>query len=149
MTGRPHQSEFRLARGLNLSLTLWLAVAATAGLTGLGQTAAAAPPASPPVVQPAPAAMGKAAFANLLMQVQRRSFGDEKIEVIRDARGAGHHFTCEQVSQLMRTSTAGDEQVKIAAALYPRLVDPDNFPRLTATLAAESDRRKLRQLVGR
>ena len=149
MTERHPQSKFRFAPGINLSLTLWLAAAATAGLTGLGQTMAAAPPAAQPAVQPTPAAMGKAAFANLLMQVQRRSFGDEKIEVIRDARGAGHHFTCEQVSQLMRTSTAGDEQVKIAAALYPRLVDPDNFPRLTTTLTAESDRRKLRQLVGR
>ena len=83
------------------------------------------------------------------MQVQRKSFGDEKLQLVRDASAGGHHFTCEQVGQLMRTTGQGDEQVQIAAALYPRLVDPENFGRLIVTLTAPGDQDKLRRLVGR
>lgn len=105
------------------------------------------PPQSPPYVGPAP--MRGIAFADLLARMQRLSFGDEKVGLARDAASSGNYFTCEQVSQLMKSSAFADEQVKIAAALYPRVVDPQNFVQLTSTLTFDSDRDKLRQLVGR
>jgi hypothetical protein len=105
------------------------------------------PPPPPPLTSPLP--MRNTAFADLLTRMQRLSFGDEKIGLARDAVSSGNFFTCEQVSQLMKTSAFADEQVKIAAALYPRVVDPQNFVQLTSTLTFDSDRDKLRQLVGR
>ena len=96
-----------------------------------------------------PVPMTKAAFAELLKELQRRSFSDEKLNLARDAVTGGAYFTCEQVGQMMRTASFGDDQVKIAATLYPRIVDPQNFIQLTSILTFESDRQKLRQLVGR
>ena len=49
----------------------------------------------------------------------------------------------------MKTSAFGDEQVKIGAMLYPRAVDPQNFMQMTAALTFESDRQKLRRLLGK
>jgi hypothetical protein len=93
-------------------------------------------------------AIGASAFAELLAKMQRLSFGDEKLGLAR-AAGRGNFFTCEQITQLMRTSAFADDQVKIGAALYNKAVDPQNFLQLTSTLAGQSDRDKLRQLVGR
>jgi hypothetical protein len=110
-----------------------------------------APPPVAPLAGPSgpPTPLGKAAFGGLLKQLQRLSFSDEKLSLTRDAVSSGYSFTCEQVAQLMRTSAFGDDQVKIAATLYPRIVDPQNFIQLTSILTFETDRQKLRQLVGR
>jgi hypothetical protein len=106
---------------------------------------------TPPPSSPAPPspAMTQTTFVGLLTKMQRLSFGDEKLGLARDAATSGNFFTCEQVMQLMQTSAFADEQIKIGATLYKRVVDPQNFVQLTSTLAFESDRDKLRQLVGR
>jgi hypothetical protein len=77
------------------------------------------------------------------------SFSDEKQNFARDLVSSGYYFTCEQIVQLMKTSAFGDEQVKIGAMLYPRAVDPQNFMQMTAALTFESDRQKLRRLLGK
>ena len=97
--------------------------------------------------QIAPVAGGQ--FGSLLSQMQRLSFSDEKQNFARDLVSSGYYFTCEQIVQLMKTSAFGDEQVKIGAMLYPRAVDPQNFMQMTAALTFESDRQKLRRLLGK
>ena len=141
-------TQSRTGPCLRLPLTgclLFLAAGAPLGPAGPAWAA----PAAPPAVQPAPPPMTRAAFATLLMQLQRRSFGDEQLGLLRDALRRGHYFTCEQAGQLMRASALSDDQVKIAAALYPQIIDPENFSQLVSMLSRESDRQKLRTLVRR
>lgn len=119
-----------------------------------GPPGAYAPPGAqpgppPPPLPGPPVPIGKAEFNGLLKQLQRLSFSDEKLNLARTTVSSGYAFTCEQVGQLMRTSAFGDDQVRIAATLYPRIIDPQNFIQLTSILTFESDRQKLRQLVGR
>ena len=102
-------------------------------------------PAPVPVVAP----MAPAAFGGALAQMQRLSFSDEKVNYARDLVSSGNYFTCDQIAQLMRTASFGDDQVKIAAMLYKNAVDPQNFTALTTTLTFESDRQKLRRMLGR
>lgn len=108
-----------------------------------------APPQELPGPPGPPGPIGKAEFNGLLKQLQRLSFSDEKLSLARSSVSSGYAFTCEQVGQLMRTSAFGDDQVRIAATLYPRIIDPQNFIQVTSILTFESDRQKLRQLVGR
>ena len=129
----------------------WLVTLATGALVGLGLPRAFAnplPAQASPVLRPAHAPMTAVAFAALLAKLQRLSFGDEQLELARAAVHRGHYFTCTQATQLMRASAFADDQVKIAATLYPRLVDLENSGQLLSTLARESDRQKLRSLVG-
>ncbi len=93
--------------------------------------------------------MTRVAFAGLLMRLQRKSFADEQLGFVRDSVLRGDYFTCEQAGQLMRVAALGDDQVKIAATLYPHLVDPENFAQLLALLPLTSDRLALRSLVSR
>lgn len=105
------------------------------------------PPHSYPHTQAYPVDPGQ--FAQLLSGMKRLSFSDEKYNYARDLVSSGHFFTCEQIVQLMRTATFGEEQVKIGAMLYPRAVDPQNFMQLTSSLTFESDRQKLRRMLGK
>jgi hypothetical protein len=128
-------------RGFPIQLVFWL-YTATLNLSGHQTFAASQPAAAKPVP------MARAAFADLLLQLQRKSFGDEKLQVARAAAASGQRFSCEQVGQLMRTTALGDEQVQIAATLYPRLTDPENLGQLLALLRGPAERDKLRRLVG-
>jgi hypothetical protein len=108
------------------------------------------PPPPPPVYQqPQLAPVGSGQFGSLLQQMQRLSFSDEKLNYARDLVNSGYYFTCEQIVQLMKTSSFGDEQVKIGSTLYPRAVDPQNFMLMTSSMTFESDRQKLRRLIGK
>jgi hypothetical protein len=98
-----------------------------------------------PQVMPVPPSQ----FGSLLSGLQRLSFSDEKQNYVRDLAKSGYYFTCEQIVQLMKTSSFGDDQVKIGSALYPRAVDPQNFMQMTSSLTFESDRQKLRRLIGK
>lgn len=129
----------------SLRFSPWLAAASILALP-LGPPASAHPPA---ISAPAPVPLGKAAFEGLLKQLQRLSFSDEQLTLAREAARGGAFFTSDQVGQLMRTSAFGDNQVRLAAALYPHVVDPQNFAQLASILTFESDRQKLRQLAGR
>jgi hypothetical protein len=102
------------------------------------------PPQPQPVMPMAPGA-----FAQALAQMQRLSFSNEKVNYANDLASSGNYFTCEQIAQLMRAASFGDDQVKIGATLYKNAVDPQNFTVLTTTLTFESDRQKLRRLLGR
>jgi hypothetical protein len=93
--------------------------------------------------------MPVAQFTPLLAQMQKLSWGEEKIRLAQDSASSGNSFSCQQIVQLMGTASWGEEKVKIAAALYPRAVDPQNFSLLTAALQWESERQQLRRAVGK
>lgn len=107
------------------------------------------PPPPPVYQQPAVMPVHPGQFGQLLSQMQRLSFSDEKLNYSRDLVNSGYYFTCEQIVQMMKTSAFGDEQVKIGSTLYPRAVDPQNFMQMTSALTFESDRQKLRRLIGK
>ena len=66
-------------------------------------------------------------FGSLLSGLQRLSFSDEKQNHVRDLAKSGYYFTCEQIVQLMKTSSFGDDQVRLARPVSARAVDPQNF----------------------
>ena len=111
------------------------------------------PPGPPPgrgYPPPGPMPMSPPEFDALMAKLQRQAFSDEKTRMLQDhLRSGSTYFTCEQIVRVMRTTAFGSEQVKIGAMLYPRAVDPQNFPELTSSLTFESDRQKLRQQLGK
>ena len=88
-------------------------------------------------------------FQKLLEQVQGLPFQNEKLARIRDYLSPDTMFTTAQIGQLMTTTAFGSERITIAALLWPRVVDPENFPDLVALLTCESERRELRRKLGR
>lgn len=83
---------------------LWLVALTTAVAVESGATVAVAQAGPPSVVTQAPhAALTPAAFAGLLMRLQRKSFGDEQLGFVRSSVTRGDYFTCAQAGQLMHT----------------------------------------------
>jgi hypothetical protein len=113
------------------------------------------PPPAPPYGQQPPPGYGRPLpmapdrFDRLVAQVQQAMYQDAQLRMVKDAARSGNWFTCQQIVRLMHVSPYGSAQVQIAAALYPQAVDPQNFTDLLAALIYESDRQRLRQLVGR
>ena len=95
-----------------------------------------------------PESMSKQSFSNLLQAVEGEGFAKGKLRVIREAAG-GNFFTVLQLRTLMRKFSFADGKVKAAAALHPRLVDPSNFFQVYQELNFDSDKKKLRKLVGK
>lgn len=89
------------------------------------------------------------AFQALLSQMQLLAFGDEKVRLARDAAQAGVRLSCREIAQLMATTAFPDEQVEIAAALYPQAKDPQGLHALLSALPMHADRERLRRHLGR
>lgn len=88
-------------------------------------------------------------FQTLLSQVRGLAFRDEKLARIKDYLMPDTFFTTAQIGQLMETSPFGSDRIRIAELLWPRVVDPENFPALPALLTFESERQELRRKLGR
>lgn len=94
------------------------------------------------LLPPAPVAL-------LLSQLGQTAFIEEKMELLRGAVRAGLRLFCADIAQAMRTTAFADDQVEIAALLYPRARDPENVAALLAVLPFPADQRALRTLLGR
>ncbi len=105
------------------------------------------PQPSPPVVT-APVAMDAARFAELTADIKKAAFADAKVALVRDAV-AYHHFTVDQVVTVMGLLPMGGDKVEVAAAMHPRLVNPQDFFKVYKHLAFSSDQDDLRARVGR
>ncbi len=88
-------------------------------------------------------------FQQLLSQVRSLPFRDAKLARIKDYLMPDTFFTTAQISQLMQTSPFGSDRIQIAELLWPRVVDPNNFPDLVSLLTFESERQELRRKLGR
>jgi hypothetical protein len=112
-------------------------------------------PPRPSYPQPGPAypqpamPMSPERFQSLLSQVRGLPFRDEKLARIKDYLMPDTLFTTNQIGQLMQTTPFGSDRIRFAELLWPRVVDPQNFPELPALLTFESERQELRRKLGR
>ncbi|MCS6913884.1 MAG: DUF4476 domain-containing protein [Myxococcales bacterium] len=84
-------------------------------------------------------------FRALLASMHRLAFGDEKVRLAREAAQAGVRLSCRHIAELMRTTGQVDEQVEIAAALYPLAQDPEAIGEILAVISLPADQERLRQ----
>ncbi len=95
-------------------------------------------PPTPPAEVPA----SGAEMTRLKNSLRRAAFRDDKMRVLREA-AANLRFTTQQVIGLVGKLTFGEDQVEALVALYPRIVDPQNFHSVYRVLTHDSDRRAL------
>ncbi len=104
------------------------------------------PTAEPPVAEPI--ATDPASFDRILSSVQRESFSDQKLAILRSA-AMDHRFTSAQAARLMDAFDFGQDQVEAGAILYPAVVDPENWYQVYEVFDFSSDADALRRRVGR
>ncbi len=102
-------------------------------------------PAEAAVAEPA---MAPDRFESLLKAMEGSNFDEAKLQVVREA-ATHNRFSVEQVKQVMERFSFADGKVQAARALYPRLVDPENFFQVYELLPFEADRKKLRDALAR
>ena len=101
----------------------------------------------PVVVEPAsPVAMDSSQFARLRESVGDASFARERLRLVESA--AEHNFfTANQVVVLIRLADFETTKIAMAAMLYPRVLDVQDWYRVYDALTFESSKKKLRQRV--
>lgn len=103
------------------------------------------PPAQPPPPS-LPAPIAAADFQRFLEAVDQAPFANEKLALVTEA--CQHHlFTTQNVIAIVEEMPHTSEKVEAAAAMYPRVVDPQNFFQVYEHLPFSSDRDKLRARV--
>ncbi|MBI5607745.1 MAG: DUF4476 domain-containing protein [Deltaproteobacteria bacterium] len=106
----------------------------------------AVPPPPPP---PPPQALTHERFDQFAARLKHAAFTKAQIAAVQDEIHAGSWFNCRQVIAVMEIVTFADPQVHVATMMWPRVVDPQNFPEVLAALTFESQRDKLRKNLGR
>lgn len=99
-----------------------------------------------PEVDDLPAPMPPDRFEALVKALAAEAFSKGKLRVVRQA-AAHNHFSVAQVKRVMRQFSFADGKVQAAAAMHPRLVDPENFFEAYKELSFEADKKKLREAV--
>jgi hypothetical protein len=127
----------------------WTLLAALLCLVALQAQAQARRPPRRPLVLLTGELLPPAPVAQLLSQLGQTAFIEDKLALLRDAVRAGLRLSCADIAQAMRTTAFADDQVEIAALLYPRALDPENVAALLAVLPFPADQRALRTLLGR
>ncbi len=88
-----------------------------------------------------PAVMDPITFKTFFDELRRGISGDRHASIASAAHG--HLFTVDQVISLMNLFSMGDDRIRVALTLYPRVADSENFDRVYGTLSFDSDRHKL------
>lgn len=97
-----------------------------------------------------PVAVSSAEFGRIFGAVRVALMDEQKVSIVQDlVRGGTRHFTCEQAAALMRLSSLDFGRTDMGVALYPYLVDPENFYLLTQTYLLPSSADDLRRRVRR
>lgn len=99
------------------------------------------PPAAPPPVQP----MSESAVTSLANAVQKATFGDDQVDVLRTA-AAHNAFTCAQVVRLVAPIAHSSDKVDGIKALAPKVLDPENAHLIEDALTFSSDKEEVRKL---
>lgn len=110
-----------------------------------------APHEPPPVAEPVPAApqaMAARDFNRLLKSVAAQSFASERLDVVRTAATSGW-YSISQVSQLVDKFSFGKDRLELVRVVNSRIVDPENAFQLYEKFTYSSDKKKLRQILGR
>lgn len=78
-------------------------------------------------------------FMQLLKGLSAESFDEGKISYVMQV-GRSHHFTSAQTSKLLSVFDFDDERVNAAVALYPYVVDHENFPAVLKVFSFDDGR---------
>ena len=89
---------------------------------------------------------GMVDFGALVEAVKAESFGDAKLDVVRTAEGG---LTVDQVGQLVDLFSFSEEQVKVIEITNPRLVDRQNAFKLYSHFTFDSDKKKVKAILGK
>ena len=89
---------------------------------------------------------GMVDFGALVEAVKAESFGDAKLDVVRTAEGG---LTVDQVGQLVDLFSFSEEQVKVVEITNSRLVDRQNAFKLYSHFTFDSDKKKVKAILGK
>ncbi|SNC77095.1 protein of unknown function [Hymenobacter gelipurpurascens] len=84
--------------------------------------------------------------SRLLQSVQRQSFDDNKLPILREALGAAS-LESDDLTRILSTLTFDRNRVELAKYAYPRIVDPQNFYRVYEAFDFQSNVQELQQYV--
>ena len=104
------------------------------------------PPPSGPIPPPFGTAMTPQEYATLHAELKKQSFDSNRLQLVREVSGSAW-FTTDQVIQTMGLFSFSTEKIQAGAAMYPRVVDRDQWYRVYSTLTFSSDQEKLRKLT--
>jgi Domain of unknown function (DUF4476) len=85
-------------------------------------------------------------FNRLSVSMRNQAFDKDKYLFLENVV-AGHHFTCDQASQLLKHFSFDNDRIKGALALYPCLVDPENFNRVLEAFTFENNRKTVMERI--
>lgn len=92
-------------------------------------------------------ALSDTELARVISRVQAESYSDEQLALIRSVAKSSY-FTADQVVSLMKLCAYDDTRVEVAAALYPRVVDNQNWYLVYDGLTYSSSKKTLRERIG-
>ena len=103
------------------------------------------PPPPPHVPPPAgPAAMTSQQFGDFVVELRKQTFDRERLGLLKEVANE-QWFTTDQVIQAMNLFSFSSEKIAAGAAMYPHVVDRENWYRVYSTLSFSSDQEKLRK----
>ncbi len=106
-------------------------------------------PAPQPIYQqPSPQPMTRRDFRGLRHRVEKVSFSDDRLTLVRSA-AAANLFTVDQVIELMNVCDFEKTKLEIAELLYDRVIDIDQWHRVYGALEFEASRDRLRRRTER
>jgi hypothetical protein len=95
----------------------------------------------------APPPLSADEFAKLLKGLSAETFDKDKAIYVENFCVA-RPLTCAQAAELLKRFDFDDARVKAVAALYPKLVDPNNFNDVLATFTFDGKKQEARKAVG-
>lgn len=92
-------------------------------------------------------AIGDVEFQKMVKRVTAASFADDQLEVVTAAAKV-NYFTVDQVVALMKACTFEDTKIDVAAHLFSRIVDPNNWYLVYDGFTFSSSKKTLRERIG-
>jgi hypothetical protein len=83
-------------------------------------------------------------FTTMSERVSAATYADDQLSLVQDL-AQSNYFTTAQVVALMKDCNYEDTRVDIAAALYPRIVDPQNWYLVNDGFTYSSSKKALRE----
>ena len=104
------------------------------------------PPPPPPPPPPGPMAIAPADFARIVQGIDKQSFADAKIDVLKTAMGS-NLFTVAQVALLVDKLTFSENKLEVVRLLNPRILDRNHVFELYEHFTFDSDKTALKQIL--
>ena len=98
-------------------------------------------------VAPGPMPMSEADFASLKAAIEGEGFEEQKVSVLSTAAGSTY-FTVNQVGELVDLFAFSGGKVKVVEIAKPRILDPQNSFQLYSHFAFDSDKQKVKRILG-